>query len=398
MTVSREFNNHPVFPLVLLGGGHSHVLWLKYWQTLDNQHPAKTIRPLLISDNINSPYSGMLPGLLTEEHRYEDCHIDLITLCRISACDFKQLTCTNIQKVEHSEFSTLYQLDFLTDENQSEAPYSIFCETLSINIGSQPSSTEQTTFSHSVARWTPSYWKVKPISQFYNHWQELKTLLNTPVTDTPSIHIIGAGAAGVEIACAVKLAQSACRVTLLSRSPQPLPSFNIKTQNLCLQRLKKLDIGFIHTDDTKEQTNPPLSSADISIYCTQSAAPLWLKETHLSLSDDGFIRVDDHLQSSLPGVFAAGDCIHFISQPLAKSGVYAVREATTLFHNICAYLSSQPLQTFKPQSTFLSIINMGNRYALGQRGRWSSSGTALWYYKRFLDRRFMSQFIDTGSE
>lgn len=384
---------HHIYPLVLLGGGHSHVLWLKHWQALHHQHPAKKIRPLLISDNINSPYSGMLPGLLTKEHRYEDCHIDLITLCRKSASDFKRLTCTNIQKIEHPEFSTLYQLDFLSDEHQVEAPYSIFCETLSINIGSQPSSIEQTTFNHSA-----THWKVKPISQFYDHWKELKELLNTPVIDTPTIHIIGAGAAGVEIACAVKLAQSTCRVTLISRSSKPLPSFNKKTQQLCVQRLKKLGIDFIHTDHIKEPANALLKDADISIYCTPSTAPHWLQETHLSLSDDGFIRVDGHLQSSLPGVFAAGDCIHFEPQTLAKSGVYAVREAATLFHNICAYISSQPLQSFKPQSTFLSIINMDNRYALAQRGRWSSSGTLLWYYKRFIDRRFMSQFIDADSE
>lgn len=369
-----------VYPLVLLGGGHSHALWLKYWQQLANTHPAKNIRPLLVSENSTSPYSGMLPGLLSGEYDYDDCHIDLVSLCQQSDCDFLQQSCINIQKVESSDFDTLYRLDF-KGLNSAE-PLSIFCQKLSINIGSQPFSLATDTLSSDKTSW-----KIKPISQFFNNWQSLQAKLQqeSSVKET-LITIVGAGAAGIEIACAIKLAQQDCQIQILARSQQPLPSFQPKIQQLCLQRLHKMGIDFIG------QQNVTNIVSDFTILCTQSSAPKWLTNTELKLSDDGFIWVDKNLQSSLPGIFAAGDCIHFSPQALAKSGVYAVRQAKTLFHNVCAQLASSNLEPFLPQSKFLSIINMGNQYALAQRGRWSVHGYLPWYYKRYVDRKFMAQF------
>jgi selenide,water dikinase len=374
-----------VYPLVLLGGGHSHALWLKYWQQLDPTHPAKNIRPLLVSENSTSPYSGMLPGLLSGEYGYDDCHIDLVSLCQQSDCDFLQQSCINIQKVENSDFDTLYRLDF--KQNTISEPLSIFCQTLSINIGSQPFSLAADNESSDKTSW-----KIKPISQFFNNWQSLQQALkDTPVDQDLAvkkiiISIIGAGAAGVEIACAIKLAQQNCQVQILARSPQPLPSFQPKIQQLCLQQLNKMGINFI---GQQQVTDMP---SDFTILCTQSAAPKWLTNTDLKLSEDGFIWVDKNLQSSLPGVFSAGDCIHFSLLPLAKSGVYAVRQAKTLFHNMCAQLAPVILEPFIPQPKFLSIINMGNHYALAQRGRWSVHGYLPWRYKRYVDRKFMAQF------
>jgi len=56
------------------------------------------------------------------------------------------------------------------------------------------------------------------------------------------------------------------------------------------------------------------------------------------------------------------------------------------------YFSALTLIPFKPQTNFLSIINMGNHYALAQRGRWSLSGFLPWRYKHYIDEKFMAQF------
>ena len=396
-----------VYPLVLLGGGHSHALWLKYWQQLANTHPAKNIRPLLVSENSTSPYSGMLPGLLSGEYDYDDCHIDLISLWQCSDCDFLQQSCINIQKIESSDFDTLYRLDFKADNlqnNHTEEPPSIFCQTLSINIGSQPFSLATDTIQHDTLPSDKTSWKIKPISQFFYNWQSLQAKLQQELNTAEAsnsiknkevsvkktlISIIGAGAAGVEIACAIKLAQQNCQVQIFSRSQYPLPSFQAKIQQLCLQRLKSMGIDFIG------QKNVTSLVSDFTILCTQSAAPKWLTDTELKLSEDGFIWGDKNLQSSLAGVFAAGDCIYFSPQPLAKAGVYAVRQAKILFHNVCAQLAPSNLEPFIPQPKFLSIINMGNHYALAQKGRWSLHGYWPWRYKRYVDRKFMSQFKST---
>jgi len=388
-----------IYPLILLGGGHSHALWLKYWQQLANTHSVKKIRPLLVSENTTSPYSGMLPGLLSGEYDYDDCHIDLSSLCQQSDCDFLQKTCINIKKIENPDFNTLYRLDFA--KSSTEEPDSIFCKTLSINIGSQPFSLAADSNQYGTSASDQTHWKIKPISQFFQHWQSLQSALkntnsrkveinNRHITKKTTISIVGAGAAGVEIACAIKLAQQNCQVQILSRSPQPLPSFQPKIQQLCLQRLNKMEIDFM---GPKSATR---IDSDFTILCTQSAAPKWLTNTDLKLSEEGFVWVDKNLQSSLSGIFAAGDCIYFSPQPLPKAGVYAVRQAKTLFHNICAQLDASRLEPFIPQSKFLSIINMGNDYALAQRGRWLMHGYWPWYYKRYVDKKFMSQFKSTG--
>ena len=380
LTHPDSIHTDTVYPLVLLGGGHSHVLWLTYWQQINRDDALKDIRPLLVSENTNSPYSGMLPSLLSGACHYNDCHIDLVRLCQNSDCDFLQRTCINITAVEHACYETLYRLDFLSTDQK---PSFIYCEKLSINIGSQP--TPLLTESDNKPG-SNTCWKVKPISQFYNNWLTLQAALIAPEAGTasPTISIIGAGAAGIEIACAIKLAQSDCHIQLIATSKTPLPSFSAKIQQRCLQRLNTLGIKFIGETTATDNTT------DFTLLCTPSAAPLWLKNSDLSLSDAGFIAVDEHLQTSLPGVFAAGDCIHFSPSPLAKAGVYAVRQASTLFLNTCS--SAKPLARFRPQTSFLSIINMGNHYALAQKGRWSLTGYWPWRYKQYLDRKFMAQF------
>jgi selenide,water dikinase len=400
-----------VYPLVLLGGGHSHALWLKYWQQLENSLPAKQIRPLLISDNTTSPYSGMLPGLLSGDYSYDDCHIDLVRLSEKSHCDFLQRRCINIQRVDDLELEDLYRLDFapldseqlISEELKNHNPAPIFCRILSINIGSQPfvSTEEINQLPNSKS------WKVKPINQFFQNWQSLQKSLARPsleLSQKSLIKIMGAGAAGVEIACAIKQSQPNSQVQLHSRSAMPLPHFNAKSQGRCLEYLKKLDIEFIRSyqhPSTATSSNCNIDNdfdidrRDFTIWCTQSAAARWLTNTDLKLSQEGFIWVDQYLQTSLPNVFAAGDCLHFSPQPLPKAGVYAVRQATTLFENICLCLTKSDKPTrvsFKPQKSILSIINMGNHYALAQKGRWSTHGYLPWIYKHYIDSKFMAQF------
>lgn len=405
-----------VYPLVLLGGGHSHALWLTYWQKLKHSHPAKKIRPLLISDNTTSPYSGMLPGLLSGDYTFDDCHIDLVHLSKKSNCDFLQRRCINIQQVQGENKEKLYRLDFadldteqLTTKEQApeqlnnHQPTSIFCKVLSINIGSQPFVSAEDINKQQ----TDKNWKVKPINHFFQNWQSLqKSVADLPPNSSqkPLFKVMGAGAAGVEVACAIKQSQPNSQVQLHSRTSSPLPHFCAKTQKRCRQYLNKLDIEFIrsyiHPSTSISSTSNlhnglDTSNHDFTIWCTQSAAAKWLINTDLKLCPEGFIWVDKHLETSFPGVFAAGDCIHFSPKPLPKAGVYAVRQAKTLFNNTCLSLTdseSAALTAFKPQKSFLAIINLGNHYALAQKGRWSASGYLPWLYKFFIDRNFMSLF------
>ena len=59
---------------------------------------------------------------------------------------------------------------------------------------------------------------------------------------------------------------------------------------------------------------------------TSGAAPTWLDQTGLLLTEEGFIATQDTLQAvSDPAVFAVGDIASIGAHPRPKSGVFAVR-------------------------------------------------------------------------
>jgi NADH dehydrogenase FAD-containing subunit len=97
---------------------------------------------------------------------------------------------------------------------------------------------------------------------------------------------------------------------------------------------------------------------DECVWCTQAGAQPWLQESGLQLDKNGFIMVDETLQSvNTPGVFAAGD-IAALKDPRPKAGVFAVRAGPPLTANIRKVLvgDTDNLEHFIPQQTFLGII------------------------------------------
>jgi selenide, water dikinase len=133
--------------------------------------------------------------------------------------------------------------------------------------------------------------------------------------------------------------------------------------------------------------------ADAIVWATGAAPLPLLRATGLALEAAGFVAVNDRLQSISHGhVFAAGDCATIVGRPRPKSGVYAVREGPPLAANLRAALEGRPLARYVPQQNALALISTGNRYAVAARGGSAVEGAWVWWWKDWIDRRFVRRY------
>ncbi len=388
--ISRAFMKSLTSPiikdLVLIGGGHAHVTVLKQF----GMHPIPGVRLTLISRDLQAPYSGMLPGFIAGHYTLEEAHIDLVPLANFAGARFF-----------HDE---VIKLDTKKQQILCKNRPAINYDYLSINIGSSPTTS---TVPGADTYVTP----VKPIASFVDTWHKLRERVLASNT-AMRICVVGGGAGGVELILAMqhrlnsdlqkKYSSTAPNLDfhLFDGNTEILSSHNTsvrnkfstifkqKTINLHLGvRVTEVKHGELFTNDSKSY------EFDEILWVTRASAQTWLRDTGLSLDDNGFINVADTLEStSHPGVFAVGDIANVINHPRPKAGVFAVRQGKPLTNNLRRLINGQALKAFKPQKQFLSIISTGDQYAVASRSFWSLSGKFIWRWKDKIDKTFMDKF------
>jgi len=380
-----EQDSTPVLKdLVLVGGGHSHVTVLRRF----GMHPMPGVRLTLISRESHAPYSGMLPGLIAGHYEFDDAHIDLGPLTRFAGARFV-----------HAE---VVGLDLAGKRVLCRDRPPIAYDVLAIDSGAAPTMAEVPGAAEVVV-------PVKPIDRFLGHWEALRE--RTLGGDVSSIGVVGGGAGGVELILAVAHrlrcemrskggAAAKLRFHLVTDADEVLPTHNPKVRRRFARvlRRRKIEVltacrvtsvapGRLHCANGREL------ALDEILWVTSAGAPAWPRAAGLEVDERGFIAVDPNLRSvSHPEVFASGDVAAVLAHPRPKSGVFAVRQGKPLEANLRRALRGHALKPFAPQTRFLSLISTGNRYAVASRGTWAMAGHAVWWWKTWIDRRFMRRY------
>jgi selenide,water dikinase len=370
--------------LILVGGGHAHVSVLRKF----GMQPIPGLRITLITRDIHTPYSGMLPGYIAGHYDYDECHIDLGPLAHFANA-----------RLYHDEVTRL-DLDkkLVYVEDRPPVPYDL----LSINSGSRPRVMD-------VPGADEFALVAKPIDVFLQRWEKLQRQVEESVGEF-KIVIVGGGAGGVELALSAQIRlqtlllskqddPSRLKFSLLTQGSGILSTHNLGVQERFTKVLAQRNIEVLLNHSVTEITREYVSvdgnnkiSADACIFVTNASAPEWPKQSGLNVDSEGFVSVNHFLQStSHAEIFAVGD-VASLPDPRPKSGVFAVRQGSVLTKNLIAAATNKTLSKYRAQKNFLGLISTGNKYAVASRGSWSWQGEWLWKAKDWIDRQFMQKF------
>lgn len=361
--------------LVLVGGGHAHVHVLKSF----GMQPMPGVRLTLVAGEIETPYSGMLPGFVAGHYTLDECHVDLGPLARFARA-----------RLIHAEAIGLDR-----DRRQvllAGRPGLRF-DVVSLNVGATPSLSVPGSAEHTIP--------VKPIHRFVARWEALRLRVETAPRPM-SIAVVGGGAGGVELSLAIRhrLGDKAT-VELLTKGSL-MQSHTARTGTLLRRAMAERGVGFREEIEVASVEPHTLAlaggervHADEILWVTEAAAPSWLAATGLALDGKGFLAIADTLRTLDDAqVFAAGDCATVVAHPRPKAGVFAVRQGPPLAENLRRVLSGLAPKPFVPQKQFLSLIGTGDRRAVASKGPFALEGAWAWSLKETIDRNWMAGYAE----
>jgi selenide,water dikinase len=367
--------------VVLLGIGHTNAHVLRMWR----MNPIPDTDLTCISDFSIATYSGMLPALLAGQITRAQMEIDLVRLCSSAGA---RLIIDRVTGINHAE----NQIAFA---DRPPVPFDV----LSVGIGS-------TAGMDGVNIEGESLIMIKPMQSFMSRLREaIARVMQTTDRDDLRIAVVGGGVAGIEITfCLPAFIASVCNralsLQLVTRSQRVLPEAHERTRRLVTKELDQRGVQLLTGRSVSRVTPHRIClddgaehDADLVIWAASAVAPKLLAELRLDLDERGFVATDQHLRClSSAHIFAVGDSGTIVKSPTPKAGVYAVRQGPVLWNNIRRSLDGVPLERYKPQRSFLKLINLGDGRAIGQWKGLAFSGRWMMGLKDWIDRRFMDKF------
>ncbi len=365
--------------LVLVGGGHAHLT------TLLNsaQVTARGHQVTLVSPSAYHYYSGMGPGMLGGFYEPSQARFHVGKMARDRGAEFVQDTAVRVNPRGKT---------ILLKSGQS-----LSYDVASFNTGSD---VQLSPLVHDNENVFP----VKPVLNLYKARTELlREIENRPL----DIVVVGGGPAGVEISANLWRLflnrPNRANITLVAGS-ELLRNAPERIRLLALKSLEKKNIRtrVAVRGERLEKGCMTLSDGsriyyDFAFIATGIRPSPLFENSSLPIGADGGMLVNNFLQSiTHPELFGGGDCVSLDGSPLAKVGVYAVRQNPVLFHNLVAKLEDSELHSFEPGPPYMLILNMGDAKGLLWKRSITLNGKLSFFLKDFIDRRFMKKFQVSG--
>ncbi len=371
--------------LVLIGGGHAHAALLARVNRITDRGASVT----LVSPEPIHYYSGMGPGMLGGSYTPKELCFPIAEMCRDAGVRFVE---ARVERID----ATSQTLTLSTGDSLSY-------DVLSVNTGSSITPTIETD------RVTIPVLPVKPISNLLIAQEHLRARGE----EGSHILVAGGGPAAVEIAGNLRrFVQSLGAVpdkntTIeLMTGRAVLPGFPPRVENRVRRCLRLLRINVNRGEyvrrivgDEVETTRQSIRP-DLVLQATGVVPSRLFADSALPTGKDGSLAVNRYLHSlEQKNIFGAGDCIWYTPEPLARAGVFAVRQTPVLATNLERMLlePASKLRSFAPGGGYLLLLNMGDETAVFVRwvfgipvvfaGRWA------WRLKDRIDRRFMSHIL-----
>jgi selenide,water dikinase len=366
--------------LLLVGGGHAHLEVLRRFLL---ERPPRT-ELTLVSVAPFHHYSGMASGYLRGTYREEDIRFDLEALTRAAG-------------------GTFLMDEALRVDPQARAVHlasgrALSYDVVSFGVGSTPSGSARPEVARHAA-------VVKPLSRTARIREDLLALAGSSVEGPRRVVVVGGGAGGVEVGCVtaelLRETGCACKVSLIEASDTILPGYSLRFRQRAGLVLSQKGIDVLYGQRVVAVDREAISTdrgaklpAHLTLWLTGATSYGLFRDSGLAVDGSGFLLVDRSLRSlSNDRILAAGDCATLADYPdTPKAGVFAVRQGPVLWESIVAALAGTQPPRYRPQKSFLSILNTGDGRALLSFGPLVSYSRPAFRLKDRIDRRFMKRY------
>ena len=363
--------------MLLVGAGHAHLVVLR----------SLCARPLpvpvtLVTPESHAVYSGLVPGAIAGDHPMSAAQVDLTRLAKRAGVKFIQASATGLDPQRRS----------LECSNGARLEAAL----ISLDLGGMCRAVSG-----------PGLIPIKPLDRWALAWHANGDAWLASAQPEAPFCVVGGGIAAVElaIACAERAQQVhgalEGRVHLISGSEAIAPGEPVALQRRLSSALARAGVQLSMGQHIQHVDDQGLTSARghrfayrAGLVATGVAPSPWLAQTGIATTAAGWVAREASLASrSHPWIWASGDMAEGPQGALPKAGVHAVRQGEVLARNLRRAIAHSPLETFRPQRRYLSLIRSGAGQATGRWGRWCAEGEWVSRWKSALDHSFVDSLV-----